>query len=41
VALKDHRDLEISGATPRAREAFERALDAQLSSLNGADAHLQ
>ena len=41
MALKDHRDLEISGATPCSREAFERALDAQLSWRNGAEAHLQ
>jgi hypothetical protein len=41
VALKDHRGLEISGATPLAREAFERALDAQLSWRVGAEAHLQ
>jgi tetratricopeptide (TPR) repeat protein len=41
VALRDHRDVEISGATPLAREAFERALDAQLSWRAGAEAHLQ
>jgi len=41
MALQDHRGLEISGATPLAREAFERALDAQLSWRNGAEANLQ
>lgn len=41
MTLEDHRDLEISGATPAARDAFERALDAHLSWRSGADAHLQ
>src|SRR5215472_5897206 len=41
MALKDHRDLEISGATPAARDAFERALDAHLSWRSGADFHLE
>src|SRR5262249_13778215 len=35
------RDLEISGANPAARDAFERALDAHLSWRSGADAHLE
>ena len=39
--LKDLRDLELSGATPAARDAFERALDAHLSWRSGADAHLE
>jgi tetratricopeptide (TPR) repeat protein len=39
--LKDRRDLEISGATADAREAFERALDAHLSWRSGAALHLQ
>ena len=38
--LKDYRDLEISGATSAARDAFERALDAHLSWRSGADTHL-
>src|SRR5215469_15029552 len=41
MTLKDHRDLEISGATPAARDAFERALDAHLSWRSGADLHLK
>jgi hypothetical protein len=41
MTLKDHRDLEISGATPAARDAFERALDAHLSWRSGADVHLE
>jgi tetratricopeptide (TPR) repeat protein len=41
MTLKDHRDLEISGATPAARDAFERALDAHLSWRSGADLHLE
>jgi hypothetical protein len=41
MTLTDHRDLEISGATPAARDAFERALDAHLSWRSGADAHLE
>jgi tetratricopeptide (TPR) repeat protein len=41
MALRDYRDLEISGATPAARDAFERALDAHLSWRSGADAHLE
>ena len=41
MPLKDYRDLEISGATPSARDAFERALDAHLSWRSGADAHLE
>jgi tetratricopeptide (TPR) repeat protein len=41
MPLKDHRDLEISGATPAARDAFERALDAHLSWRSGADVHLE
>ena len=41
MTLKDHRDLEISGATPAARDAFERALDAHLSWRSGADAYLE
>ena len=41
MMLKDHRDLEISGATGAARESFERALDAHLSWRSGADLHLQ
>jgi hypothetical protein len=40
MMLKDHRDLQISGATPAARDAFERALDAHLSWRSGADSHL-
>jgi ubiquinone biosynthesis protein UbiJ len=40
VTLKDHRDYEISGATPAAREAFERALAAHLSWRSGAAQHL-
>ena len=39
--LKDHRDLEISGASPAARDAFERALGAHLSWRTGADLHLE
>ena len=39
--MKDHRDLEISGATPAARDAFERALDAHLSWRSGAGVHLE
>jgi tetratricopeptide (TPR) repeat protein len=41
MTLKDHRDLEITGATPAARDAFERALDAHLSWRSGAEAHLE
>ena len=41
MQLKDHRDLEISGATPAARDAFERALEAHLSWRSGAELHLQ
>jgi hypothetical protein len=41
MRLKDHRDLEISGATPAARDAFERALDAHLSWRSGADAYVE
>jgi len=41
MTLKDNRGLEISGATPAARDAFERALDAHLSWRGGADAHLR
>ena len=41
MKLKDHRDLEISGATPAARDAFEHALDAHLSWRSGADFHLE
>ena len=41
MRLRDHRDLEISGATPAARDAFERALDAHLSWRGDADAYLQ
>jgi tetratricopeptide (TPR) repeat protein len=41
MRLTDHRNLEISGANPAARDAFERALDAHLSWRSGADAHLQ
>ena len=41
MTLRDHRDLEISGATPAARDAFERALDAHLSWRSGAEAHLE
>jgi hypothetical protein len=40
MTLRDHRDHEISGATPLAREAFERALHAHLSWRSGVDAHL-
>jgi len=40
MTLRDHRELEISGATPGARDAFERALDAHLSWRSGADTHL-
>jgi hypothetical protein len=40
MTLRDHRDQEISGATPLAREAFERALDAHLSWRSGVDRHL-
>lgn len=39
--MKDRRDLEISGATPAARDAFERALDAHLSWRSGAELHLK
>jgi len=41
MILKDHRDLEISGATPAARDAFERALEAHLSWRRGAAVHLE
>jgi tetratricopeptide (TPR) repeat protein len=41
MELRDHRDLEISGATPAARDAFERALEAHLSWRSGAECHLQ
>jgi len=41
MTLKDYRDLEISGATGAARDAFERALDSHLSWRSGADLHLQ
>jgi hypothetical protein len=40
MTLRDHRDHEISGATPLAREAFERALDSHLSWRSGVDGHL-
>jgi len=40
MTLKDHRDLEITGATLPARDAFERALDAHLSWRSGAASHL-
>jgi hypothetical protein len=40
MTLKDHRDQEISGATPLALEAFERALEAHLSWRTGVDALL-
>jgi hypothetical protein len=39
--LKDYRDLEISGASPAARDAFERALALHLSWRTGADLHLE
>jgi tetratricopeptide (TPR) repeat protein len=38
--LKDHRDHEISGATPEAREAFEQALASFQSWRVGTEAHL-
>jgi hypothetical protein len=41
MTLKDHRDLEISGATGAARDAFERALDAHLSWRSGAALELE
>jgi len=41
MTLKDYRELEISGATPRAREAFERALESHLSWRSGAEVHLE
>ena len=41
MKLTDHRGLDISGATPAARDAFERALDAHLSWRSGAAAHLE
>ena len=41
MELRDHRDLEISGATPAARDAFERALEAHLSWRSGAERDLQ
>jgi len=41
MTLKDHRDLQITGATPAARDAFERALDAHLSWRSGAEAYLE
>jgi tetratricopeptide (TPR) repeat protein len=41
MTLKDRRDLEISGATPAARDAYERALDAYLSWRSGAGFHLE
>src|SRR5215469_14416190 len=40
MTLKDYRDHEISGATPRAREAFEHALHSHLSWRSGADVSL-
>jgi hypothetical protein len=39
--LKDYRDLPISGASPAARDAFERALATHLSWRSGADLHLE
>src|SRR5262252_8564249 len=41
MTLKDHRGLDITGATPAARDAFERALDAHLSWRSGAEGHLE
>src|SRR5215471_14231707 len=41
MTLKDRRDLEVSGATPAALDAFKRALDAHLSWRSGADFHLE
>jgi hypothetical protein len=41
MQLRDHRDLDISGATPAARDAFERALEVHLSWRSGAERHLQ
>lgn len=41
MTLKDHRDLEVSGATPAARDTFERALDAHLSWRSGAELQLE
>ncbi|HTD73916.1 MAG TPA: tetratricopeptide repeat protein [Steroidobacteraceae bacterium] len=40
MTLKDYRDDEISGATPLARDAFERALDMHLSWRSGAESEL-
>jgi hypothetical protein len=40
MTLRDYRDHEISGATPAAREAFERALFTHLSWRTGAEEHL-
>lgn len=39
--LKDYRDLEISGASPAARDAFERALAAHLGWRTGVELHLE
>jgi tetratricopeptide (TPR) repeat protein len=41
MTVKDHRHDEISGATPLARDAFERALDMHLSWRTGADSQLE
>jgi tetratricopeptide (TPR) repeat protein len=40
MTVKDYRDDEISGATPLARDAFERALDMHLSWRTGAESQL-
>jgi hypothetical protein len=40
MTLTDYRDHEISGATPLARENFERALNLHLSWRSGVDAYL-
>jgi hypothetical protein len=40
MAVKDFRDDDLSGATPLARDAFERALDLHLSWRTGGELHL-
>lgn len=41
MMLEDHRGLAISGATPDARDGFERALEAHLGWRTGVERHLE
>ncbi len=41
MTLKDHRDYDVTGATPVALDTFERALAAFQSWRTGAEAHLE